>query len=65
MKIIIPGGHGQVGRMLTRAFLAAGDECVVLTRNPKIDQQREARLRQVAWDGRTLGPWVDEVDGLM
>jgi uncharacterized protein (TIGR01777 family) len=49
--------------MLTRAFLAAGDECVVLTRNPKIDQQQDARLRQVAWDGRTLGPWVDEVDG--
>ena len=32
MKIVIPGGTGQVGRILCRAFAPAGDEVVVLTR---------------------------------
>ena len=32
MKIVIPGGTGQVGRILCRAFAPADDELVVLTR---------------------------------
>jgi uncharacterized protein YbjT (DUF2867 family) len=32
MKMVIPGGTGQVGRILCRAFSSAGDEAVVLTR---------------------------------
>src|SRR5436853_94095 len=34
MKIIIPGGSGQVGSILARAFAAEGHEIVVLGRNP-------------------------------
>jgi uncharacterized protein len=60
MKIILPGGNGQVGRVLVRALAGEGHECVVLTR-------RRTALppgaRAVAWDGRTLGPWVAELDG--
>src|SRR5437763_14337573 len=29
MKMVIPGGTGQVGRILCRAFTSAGDEVVV------------------------------------
>jgi uncharacterized protein YbjT (DUF2867 family) len=38
MKIVIPGGTGQVGRILCRAFASAGDEVVVLSRkaNPRM-----------------------------
>jgi uncharacterized protein len=57
-KIIIPGGSGQVGRLLARAFRQAGHEVVVLSRAPG-----EAPWRVVAWDGRTLGDWAAELDG--
>jgi uncharacterized protein (TIGR01777 family) len=64
MKIILPGGTGQVGRVLTRAFLAEGHECVVLTRRPT---PRTAAtppgLREVVWDGRSVGPWAAELEG--
>ena len=32
MKIVIPGGSGQVGTVLARHFIARGDEVVVLSR---------------------------------
>ena len=34
MKIVLPGGSGQVGTILARAFTAEGDEVVVLSRKP-------------------------------
>ena len=58
MKVVIPGGSGQVGTLLARAFQARGDEVVVLSRGPQ-----EAPCRVVAWDARSLGPWAAELDG--
>ncbi len=52
MKIVVPGGTGQVGRVLRRAFEGAGHEVVVVSRS-----------QGVRWDGRTLGAWAAEVDG--
>jgi uncharacterized protein len=31
-KMLIPGGTGQVGRILRRSFASAGDEVVLLSR---------------------------------
>ncbi|GAA0587634.1 TIGR01777 family oxidoreductase [Actinomadura livida] len=56
MRIVIPGGTGQVGTILDRALTAAGHEVTILTRRP-------SREREVAWDGRTPGPWTEAVDG--
>ncbi|MFJ8951434.1 epimerase [Streptomyces sp. NPDC102381] len=56
MKIVLPGGTGQVGGVLRWALTAAGHEVVVLTRRP-------VRDGEVQWDGRTLGPWAEVVDG--
>ncbi|WP_066942056.1 TIGR01777 family oxidoreductase [Microtetraspora fusca] len=56
MKIVIPGGTGQVGAILNRALTAAGHDVVVLTRRP-------VRDREVRWDGETPGPWAEEIDG--
>ncbi|MFC9330754.1 TIGR01777 family oxidoreductase [Kitasatospora sp. NPDC057015] len=56
MKIVIPGGTGQVGAILDRALTGAGHQVVILTRRP-------ADARQVGWDGRTLGRWAEQVDG--
>lgn len=58
MKVVIPGGSGQVGTILARSFHARGDEVVVLSRRPIA-----APWRNVEWDGRSLGPWVGECDG--
>lgn len=58
MKIVLPGGSGQVGTILARAFQADGHEVVVLSRHPT-----PAAWRTRAWDGMTRGPWVDEIDG--
>ena len=58
MKIVIPGGSGQVGTMLARDFVANGHEVVVLSRQPD-----SAPWRTVSWDGRSLGDWAAEVDG--
>ncbi|GLY32678.1 DUF1731 domain-containing protein [Kineosporia sp. NBRC 101731] len=60
MKIVIPGGTGQVGGLLRRALMARGDEVTVLSRRP---EQLEHGVRHQVWDGRTLGAWADEVDG--
>jgi len=58
VKIVIPGGSGQVGTILARDFQRDGHDVVVLSR------QAETRpWRVVAWDGATLGDWSREVDG--
>ncbi len=58
MKVVIPGGSGQVGTILARAFQKDGHEVVVLSRRP------DARpWRVIAWDGATLGDWQSEIDG--
>jgi uncharacterized protein (TIGR01777 family) len=57
MKVVIPGGTGQIGRVLVEALRGRGDEVVVLSRGGV----REPGT--IAWDGRTLGPWAKEVDG--
>lgn len=59
MKIVMPGGSGQVGTVLARAFAADGHEVVVLSRASR----PQAAWRTVAWDGASGGPWADEVDG--
>lgn len=67
MKIILAGGTGQVGRLILRAWTRAGHECVVLTRNPPAvaapNVEIGPRVRIFPWDGRTLGPWTEQLDG--
>lgn len=58
MKIVIPGGTGQVGTVLARAFVADGHDVVVLGRSPE-----KVEWRTEKWDGKTLGPWAAEIDG--
>ncbi len=58
MKIVLPGGSGQVGQLLARRHAAAGHEVVVLGRG-----RYEGAGRAVPWDGRTVGAWASEIDG--
>ena len=58
MKIVIPGGTGQVGTVLARAFLADGHDVVVLSR-----KKSSQPWKIVEWDGKSLGDWANEIDG--
>jgi hypothetical protein len=58
MKIILPGGSGQVGTILSRALHAEGCEVVVLSRNPV-----NKPWRVVKWDGEQIGDWVQDFEG--
>ncbi|HEY8751772.1 MAG TPA: TIGR01777 family oxidoreductase [Tepidisphaeraceae bacterium] len=58
MRIVIPGGSGQVGAILGRAFAGEGHEVIVLSRHPRIGP-----WRTVKWDGGHLGEWATEIDG--
>ena len=58
MKVVLPGGSGQVGTILARAFHRDGHEVVVFSRKPAT-----APWRVVAWDARTLGDWAAELEG--
>jgi uncharacterized protein (TIGR01777 family) len=57
LKIVLPGGGGQVGNLLARHFHAKGDSVVVLARHPVT-----APWRSVAWDGLRVGNWVKELN---
>jgi uncharacterized protein (TIGR01777 family) len=59
MKIVIPGGTGQIGVVLCRAFSDTNDEAVVLSRN----QAPRSACRSVQWDGKTLCGWTQELEG--
>jgi uncharacterized protein len=58
LRIVLPGGSGQVGRMLARFFQERGHHVTVLTRSPYT-----APWQTVHWDGQSLGSWVETLEG--
>lgn len=58
MRIVIPGGSGHVGRLLSRHFHEHGHDVTVLSRSPE-----PAPWKTAAWDGRTLGAWAETLEG--
>jgi uncharacterized protein (TIGR01777 family) len=58
MKIVIPGGSGELGKLLSQSFLKEDHEVVVLSRRPT-----SAAWRVVPWDARNPGDWIKEIDG--
>jgi uncharacterized protein (TIGR01777 family) len=60
VKIVIAGGSGQLGTLLSRAFHGPGDEVVVLSRG---EPRSEDGVRRLRWDGRSMGAWAAEIDG--
>jgi hypothetical protein len=60
MRVLIPGGSGQVGTRLAKYLYAAGHEVTVLSRDPH--QHSEQLWTTLKWDGLTAGPWITEID---
>jgi len=59
-RIVIAGGSGFIGSALATRFVGRSHDVVVLTRNARA---RTDGVREVAWNGRTAGPWIKELDG--
>ena len=63
MKIVIPGGSGQVGHILARHFQAQGHAVTVLSRHPRsAPWPRSTQWKEVSWDGVTAGDWTRELE---
>ncbi len=58
MRVVVAGGSGALGRRLCDRLAERGHEVVVLSRRPRPGPHRTA-----VWDGRTAGPWADELQG--
>jgi len=58
MKVVIPGGSGQVGTLLARHLQRTGHDVVVLSRQPATQPWRVVR-----WDALTFGAWTNEIEG--
>ncbi len=58
LRIVIPGGSGQVGKVLSRYFQQRGHFVTVLTRSPYA-----APWQTVHWDGEHFGPWTEHLEG--
>ncbi|MGD9688238.1 MAG: epimerase [Phycisphaerales bacterium] len=67
MRVVIPGGSGQVGSILARHFHSRGDHVTVLSRTPRPKDTGPATSRipwtVLAWDGRSPGDWARAIDG--
>jgi uncharacterized protein (TIGR01777 family) len=58
LRIVIPGGSGQVGNVLARHFYGQGHSVIVLSRHPK-----PAPWQVLLWNGHDLGSWASAMDG--
>jgi len=59
-RLILAGGTGFLGQLLSRYFATRDREVTVLTRTPR---RTENRVREIVWDGETVGDWARELDG--
>jgi uncharacterized protein (TIGR01777 family) len=58
LRIVLPGGSGQIGQMLARHFQEQGHHVTVLTRGPYTPP-----WQTVHWDGQSKGPWTETLEG--
>ncbi len=58
LRIVLPGGSGQLGQVLAGYFQQRGHYVTVLTRGPYT-----APWQTVHWDGIGLGPWTEHLEG--
>ena len=57
-KIVLAGGNGYLGRVLTKYYGDKAAEIVILSRHEKL---QERNVRTVVWDGKTRGKWTADL----
>lgn len=63
MRIVIPGGTGQVGHILARHLSSQGHTVTVLSRDSHSSSRRLNPWHTAVWDARTPGPWIAFLEG--
>jgi len=63
MKVVMPGGTGQIGSALMEDLLRDGHEVVLVSRHPPREGALPAGVRWAQWDGSTSAGWGGEVAG--
>ncbi|HXE11472.1 MAG TPA: TIGR01777 family oxidoreductase [Bryobacteraceae bacterium] len=58
LRIVLPGGSGQIGQILARHFHEQGHSVTVIARHPK-----PSEWQTITWDANTLGDWAGALDG--
>lgn len=65
-QILIAGGTGFLGQVLTRHFHRKGWQVTILTRQLNAQnltlKTQHPLYRLTHWDGKTLGPWTSEIE---
>ena len=59
-RVVLAGGSGFLGQALAKALLGKGYEVVILSRGA---HREGGAIRQLHWDGKTLGDWAQCIDG--
>ncbi len=62
-RVIITGGTGLIGRMLSAELARNGYEPILLSRNPAGAHHLPMGVQAVYWDGRTEQGWGKQADG--
>src|SRR5262245_58717779 len=58
MKILIAGGRGFLGAALNEHLTRYNHQVFIMTRHAPTSD------KQIRWDGKTLGPWVQSFSGM-
>lgn len=58
LRIVIPGGTGQIGHILARHFHEQGHSVATIARH-----QKPAEWQTLAWDAENLDDWAKSIDG--
>lgn len=63
MRVIITGGTGFIGKMLSNDLAAEGHEVIVLSRSPALAEGLAKTVRVEGWDAKTAKGWGHLADG--
>src|SRR5437762_9382796 len=58
LRVVIPGGSGQLGHILAHHFHEQGHEVTAISRHVK-----PAPWRTLAWNAHELGSWTEALEG--
>lgn len=60
-KVVLAGGTGNLGKLLTSAFVKNGWHVIILSRNA--NKQNTAQISWEQWDGEHIGKWTSCLEG--